>query len=46
MGPEKIGRRVQRIGGDVEIAGAVGQDILRQELRLADFAVHGAARAC
>src|SRR5258707_14773155 len=43
---KKIRRRAKRVGGDVEIAGAVSQDVLRQKLRLADFAVHGAARAC
>src|SRR6266436_7251832 len=41
---QKTRRRVQRVGRDVEIAGAVGQDVFRQKLRLADFAVHGAAR--
>src|SRR3982074_3924034 len=41
---EKIRGRVQRVGRDVEIAGAVGQDVLRHKLRLADFAVQGAAR--
>jgi hypothetical protein len=45
VGLKEIRRRAKRVGGDVEIAGAVSQDVLRQELRLADFAVHGAARA-
>ena len=45
MGLEEIRRRVKRVGSDVEIARAVSQDVLRQELRSADFAVHGAARA-
>ena len=46
MGSEEIGRRGERVGGDVEIAaGAVVQDALGQELGLADLAVHGAPRA-
>src|SRR5579859_3551270 len=40
---EKTRGRVQRVGRDLEIAGAVGQDVLRQKLGLADLAVHGAA---
>src|SRR5437764_12093984 len=42
---EESRRRSERIRGHVEIAGAVRQNVLRQKLRLADFAVHGAARA-
>src|ERR1700694_3201696 len=45
MRPQKVRGRVQRVGSIVEIAGAVGQDVLRHKLRLADFAMHGAARA-
>src|SRR3977135_2419342 len=33
VGFEEICRRVKRVGGDVEVAGAVGQYVLRQELR-------------
>src|SRR6516162_8867543 len=43
MGLQEIGRRVQRVGGDVEIAGAVFQHGLRQKLGLAELAMHGAA---
>src|ERR1700682_3485522 len=43
-GAEEIGRRVERVGGDVEIAGAIGQNVLGHELGLADLAMHGAAR--
>ena len=43
---EEICRRGQRVGRDVETAaGAVVQDVLGQELRVADLAVHRAARA-
>src|ERR1700687_3987329 len=42
--PQEVRGRVQRIGRVVEIAGAIGQNVLRQKLRLADFAVHGAVR--
>src|SRR5882672_12845342 len=46
MSLEKICRRGQRVGGVVETsAGAVVQDVLGQELRVADLTVHGAARA-
>src|ERR1700722_14981834 len=44
MGFEEIRGRAERIGGDLEIAGAVGQDVLGQKLRLADLAMHRAAR--
>ena len=44
MRPEIIRRGGQRPLGGVGIADAVLQHRLRQELRLADFAVHGAAR--
>ena len=46
MGLQEIRCRVQRVGRDVEIAGAVSHDVLGQKLRLANFAVHGASRAC
>src|SRR6516165_7396302 len=36
----------QCIGRDVQISGAVVQDVLGQELCLADFTVHRAPRAC
>ena len=42
---QEIRGRSERVGRNLEIAGAVGQDVLGQKLRLADFAVHGAARA-
>jgi len=42
---EEVCRRTDCVGGDVEIAGAVGQDVLWHELRLADLAAHGAAGA-
>src|SRR5580692_8654696 len=45
VGLQKIRRRVQRVGGDVEVAGAVGQDVLGHELGLADLAMHRAAGA-
>src|ERR1700740_211839 len=45
MGFEEVRGRTQRVGGDIEIAGAVGEDVLGHELRLADLAVPGAARA-
>src|SRR6202790_4321225 len=35
---QKIRGRVQRIGRDLEIAGAIGQNVFRQKLCLADFA--------
>src|SRR5260370_39191322 len=37
--PQKICGRVQRIGRDVEVAGAIGQAVLRQKLRLTAFAM-------
>jgi hypothetical protein len=43
MCSQDIRRRTDCVGGDVEIAGAVGQDVLWHELRLADLAAHGAA---
>ena len=46
MGLEEIRRRAKRVGRDVEIARAVSQGVLRQELGLADFAAHRPARAC
>jgi hypothetical protein len=46
MSLEEICCRGQRVGRDVEISGAVIQDVLRQELRLADFTMHRAPRAC
>src|SRR5215217_5105208 len=46
MALEEVRRRHQRRAGVVETAaGAVVQDALRQELRVADLAVHRAARA-
>src|SRR3954451_7179729 len=46
MALEEICRRGQRAGRGVEIsAGAVGQDVLGQELCMADLTVHGAACA-
>src|SRR5205085_1984219 len=42
---EEIRRGVQRILRHVEISAAIGEDVLRQELGLADLAVHRAARA-
>src|SRR5436190_16909191 len=45
MRAQKVRRRRQRIGGVLEIAGAVSQNGLGHELGLADFAMHGAALA-
>src|SRR5262249_43931850 len=45
MSLKEICCRGQRIGRDVEISRAVIQDILGQELCLADFTVHRAPRA-
>src|SRR5436305_4296467 len=42
MAFEEIRRGVQRIRRDVEIAAAIGEDVLWQELGLADLAVHRA----
>jgi hypothetical protein len=41
MGPEEICRRVQRPGGDVEIAGAVGQYVLMGRRRRPPKRRHG-----
>src|SRR4029077_17720470 len=43
MRPQKVRRRGERVGSDVEIAGAIGQNVLGHELGLTDLAVHGAA---
>jgi hypothetical protein len=45
MSPQEIRRRGERRRGVVEAARSAGQDVLRQELRVADLAVHRAARA-
>ena len=46
MSLKEICGRGQRVGRDVEISRAVVQDVLGQELCLADFTVHRAPRAC
>ena len=45
MGFQEICGRAERIGGDLEISGALGEDILGHELGLADLAMHRAAGA-
>src|SRR3979490_468843 len=45
VSPQEIRRRIERIGGNVEIAGAVGEDVFRHELRLSDLSVNGPAHA-
>src|SRR5258708_40000690 len=45
MALEEICRRAQRAARGIETSGAVGQDVLGQELGMADLAVHGAAGA-
>src|SRR5260370_4922656 len=45
MALEELCRRAQRAARRVETSGAVGQDVLRQELGMAALARHGAAGA-